>query len=42
MYVTHLPLTDDYYIKSICPSGGHGRVGIASRYKTGLRLETYR
>ena len=21
---TH-PLSDDYYIKSICPSGGHGR-----------------
>ena len=20
-----LPISDDYYIKSICPSGGHGR-----------------
>ena len=36
--------TDAYYIKSICPSGGHMAAGIASRYKTGprARLETYR
>ena len=23
--ITTLPISDDYYIKSICPSGGHGR-----------------
>ena len=38
-----LPLSDDVYTKSICPSGGHGRGwGIASRYKTGVRLECIR
>ena len=48
---TH-PIPDDYYIKSICPSGGHGRGkgppplrlsrGHRSSYKTGrtARLET--
>ena len=38
---TH-PIPDDYYIKSICPSGGRMAAGIVSRYKTGLRLDTYR
>ena len=34
----YTPLTDDYYIKSICPSGGHGRglaADIAPCYNTG-------
>ena len=33
----HAPHPDDYYIKSICPSGGHGRGHrmFASRYKPG-------
>ena len=36
--------SDNYYIKSICPSGGHGPMaaGTVSRYKTGLRLDINR
>ena len=33
-------ITDDYYIKSICPSGAMA-AGTASRYKTGPRLATH-
>ena len=33
------PVTDDYHIKSICLPGAMA-AGIASRYKTGLRLDT--